>query len=825
MTKISSWIVRTALVACAGAASAGCGLRATPPDAAPVLHLADVAPVRVKSAPSAASDGARRGRLDVSLDAASWSIAPPGEIADGGAARAAGALVARASGGDIVLLGPEMSVRAEEWEEIDVTFRIVGAPGAEIFWRGADEPQINPKTRIVLGSRDAAGGDTAGGGAAAPDDEVAPGTPPALGAAPTPASDAWQTLRIPKSRMKRWRGTIAQFALHAPAAPGGVEARLEIRELALRDRAALFADSATGVARYEMDSLSRPVVYAHAPAALEYDVAFPARAAFACGAGVLPGRGGARLRATLADARGRTIASREADAADDGRWAEIALDVPEGLARGRIRLEAEPAAGAAPGVVAFWANPVVYAREGRGAGDSSGAGRAGDASDPGANTARRPDLIVYLIDCLRSDRIGIDGHARGLTPEIDRFARGAVTFADAYSNATWTRPSLATIMTSIYPSGHGVKKIGDRLPDSFTTLAERLAAAGYETVAFTSNPNSGPPASLEQGFERMYLHGMSRDGDKYGTDLARLREWLATGRDAARPAFVFIHTIECHGPYLPPEPHASLFAPPGKPALEPEVLFDPTRPKSGVTARDLAFLSARWDATVHLADRNFGAAIDAMGERADDAYVFLLADHGESLGEHGVFGHDGPPFEEQIRVPYIVRPPRGAGAPPSPFARGNVQLVDLAPTALDLLGLASGGGSGASLRAALAGSADARGVPTAPARPVFAEQTSRPAIAVIDGAKKLVVRPDGAPDAPLLTDLASDPTESASRVADDPDLARLIAAWSSAQRAILDSAGAGAGGAGGAADSALAAGRDALDAESEERLRALGYIK
>jgi arylsulfatase A-like enzyme len=671
-------------------------------------------------------------------------------------------------------------IDADAWEEILIEYRVDGEGGAELYWRGADETQPNPKTRVPL-------------------DGGAPGV--------------WRTRRIPRSQLKRWRGTIAQFGLRVPAATGG-GAALALRALEVRDRSALFAGSAMGRERYEIDGESRPVVFAHAPATLVYDVAFPSRARLRCGAALLSTQDGtsatqARLRVEILDARGRVVAVRAADSpagpASAPRWAEIALDVPDGLARGRVRLVAD----APPGAVALWADPVLFT----------------------CDLAERPDLVIYLIDCLRPDRIGHCGYPDGATPEIDRFARDATTFTNAYSNCTWTRPSLASIMTSTYPTGHGVRKIGDRLSGAFPTLAECLAAAGYETVAFTANPNSGPAASLEQGFERVYTRGTSRGHDKYGVDLAYLREWLESGRDPDRPAFVFIHTIECHGPYAPPEPYASLFAPPGAPpSLPPEILYDPLKPKPGAGARDLAFLAARWDGAVRLADRNFGeslALLDEAGIR-DEAYVVLVSDHGESLGEHGEFGHDGPPYEEQIRVPCIVRGPRaaragGSGSAPdgagsaAGFVQSTVQLVDLMPTALDFLGIAGPAVSGASFRHILDGSgaADGAAAPHA-SRAVFSEQTSRPAVAVIDGTRKLVVRP-GDPAGPLLTLLDADPGESASQRADDRRLAALLKAWRSGQDTIRARFAAAAGDTG--------AVEAAVDPEAEERLRALGYIR
>ncbi len=807
--------MRSALLAVlTGGLLSSCGPRPVPREAAPILHLAEIEPAHATTGPIAEGIG----RLAVPLDARAWTALPPGEIVGAGDSRGArdadrvdgdrgdaptdgAALEARSSSGDLLLVGPAVAVEADRWEELLIEYRVEGAGGAELYWRASDEAQPNPKTRVPL-------------------DGGAPGE--------------WQTRRIPRSQLKRWRGTIAQFALRAPAAPGG-GAGLALRALEVRDRSALFAGSAMGRERYEIGGDSRPVVFAHAPATLEYEVAFPERARVRCSAAILAARAGAltsaRLRAEILDTRGRVVAARDVPADSAARWAEIALDVPEGLVRGRVRLTAD----APPGAIALWADPVVFTRD----------------------LDAKPDLVIYLIDCLRPDRVGHCGYPRGGTPEIDRFARDATTFANAYSNCTWTRPSLASIMTSVYPSGHAVRKIGDRLSGSFPTLAECLAAAGYETVAFTSNPNSGPAASLERGFERMYTHGTSRDHDKYGVDLAYLRDWLGSGRDPDRPAFVFIHTIECHGPYAPPEPYASLFAPAGAPpSLPPEVLYDPLRPKPGAGARDLAFLAARWDGTVRLADRNFGGSLALLEEAGigDDAFVVLISDHGESLGEHGEFGHDGPPYEEQIRVPCLVRLPRSArgdaaasaasaasnslGMPAAARVVGSpVQLVDLMPTALDLLEIGGPAASGASLRALLGGTgvgpaageivvgravgevaAGEAAAVRAPERAVFSEQTSRPAVAVIEGMRKLVVRPGDSAGA-LLTLLDADPGERESRRSEDARLAALLDAWAREQESIRARHAGAAAGDTGRRETAE------IDAEVEERLRALGYIR
>ena len=110
-------------------------------------------------------------------------------------------------------------------------------------------------------------------------------------------------------------------------------------------------------------------------------------------------------------------------------------------------------------------------------------------------------MLLIIIDTLRADAIGAYSGDAEATPNLDRLARDGVRFANTYSQATWTRPSIATILTSLYPSVHGAEHKFDALPDRVTTLAEALRADGYWTSGFVSNINVAPVFNFQQGFD------------------------------------------------------------------------------------------------------------------------------------------------------------------------------------------------------------------------------------------------------------------------------------------------------------------------------------
>lgn len=435
---------------------------------------------------------------------------------------------------------------------------------------------------------------------------------------------------------------------------------------------------------------------------------------------------------------------------------------------------------------------------------AAGAGCApgGSADAPPA----RHSVLLIVVDALRADRIGAAGYPLPTTPHIDRLAAEGVLFRNAYAPSTWTKPSMTSLLTSLYPSEHGMASLGrvrardfatGRLPRSTETVAERFRESGWSTFAVVNQVHLQRKLGFAQGFDR---YAWRRGLDAFGLNRIA-RDWLE-GRDD-RPYFAWVHYLDAHWPYdarLPDE--SSRFGP--------TQLDDPPPARleaveawveRGLDADELAALSARYDQEVALVDAAIGellADFERSGER-DSAWVVVTADHGEGFLEHGRLKHSYAPYEEVARVPLVVAPPVGVELPRG-VRHTPVSLIDLAPTLLDLAGAEPlEAARGASLRHILEGRED-------PERRVYL-QTGE-AWGIRSGSSKLLAFRDASVE---LYDLDADPGETRNLAADGCDgtceeLHRQLRRF----RAGL-----------------LVAGEteeEALDEADLEELRALGYL-
>ena len=296
----------------------------------------------------------------------------------------------------------------------------------------------------------------------------------------------------------------------------------------------------------------------------------------------------------------------------------------------------------------------------------------------GCGGSAPPDIILISIDTLRADRLGSYGHGEASTPTLDALARQGILFEQVSAPTPLTLPSHATLFTGLIPPHHGVRdNLGFRLPDSAETLAERLAAVGYQTAAFVSAAVLSPAGGLDQGFEHYddQLPGGVRNRglgirlpERYAElTLAAALEWM---RAAApdRPAFVFVHLYDPHSPYVKALPGAE---------------------------------DSSYDGEIAHVDRELGRLFQALDaeDRWKDRVTLVTADHGESLGEHGESTHALLVYEATLRVPLILHGAGGAGS----RRADPVGLVDVAPTLLALAGAPAAPGDGRSLLEAPAG--------------------------------------------------------------------------------------------------------------------------
>jgi arylsulfatase A-like enzyme len=429
--------------------------------------------------------------------------------------------------------------------------------------------------------------------------------------------------------------------------------------------------------------------------------------------------------------------------------------------------------GFVPGAVDLksWSGPVDLVFETRGFETSNDPRRAfWGAPAIGVATHEAPLAILYLVDTLRADHTGPYGYARPTTPELDRFAKDAVVFETAVAHASWTKPSVASILTSLLPGQHRAVQLRDPLESSHVLVSEMLHAKGFSTGAAIANSVIYlPESNFDRGFDYFAgLHGEegrpSKLVDAAGVVDTALR-WLDSRR--GMPNFLYVHTMDPHVPYAPPPPFDRMFEPhptPEHPATDPR--DDYKEPL------DRERMIAQYDGDVAYGDREFGRFIRELKIRGlyDRALIVFMGDHGEEFLDHGQWLHGRSLFDELIHIPLIVKfkEQKDAGR----RVAQQVQGVDVLPTFLAGLGLpvpAAPVIAGRPLQDTLAGSA--------PRREAIAEISHRGIVAhgVRTEGDKFIRRFNPEHDE-LYFDLLKDPKEQTSVAQSAPERVRRLRA-------------------------------------------------
>ena len=366
------------------------------------------------------------------------------------------------------------------------------------------------------------------------------------------------------------------------------------------------------------------------------------------------------------------------------RWERTPVDLTA-LAGQDVTLSLVLNAGR-PGTIGLWGSPVVRSHQ------------------PGA-----PGVILVMADTIRPDHLGAYGYARNTTPTLSQLASDGARFDDVVAQATWTKVSTPSILTSLYPRSHGVTDVPDRLPSAALTLAEAYRAAGYATLSFSSVSFTGAATNLHQGFEEVHEAG-SRTGTNRSKSarefVDRLLPWLDLHRHV--PFFVFLHVFDPHSPFEPRPPYDTVWADPtGREAHEERVAavrsqidsaflrgqVMPTRAELDASGVDVeAFMSYRrdwYDGSILGMDAEIGRLVQHLDQLAlrDRVVVAFIGDHGEEFLEHGSSWHGESVYAEVTRVPLIIRAPGKIS--PGRRIDETVRAIDLMPTLLELTDLSA----------------------------------------------------------------------------------------------------------------------------------------
>ncbi|MBW1762392.1 MAG: sulfatase-like hydrolase/transferase [Deltaproteobacteria bacterium] len=322
--------------------------------------------------------------------------------------------------------------------------------------------------------------------------------------------------------------------------------------------------------------------------------------------------------------------------------------------------------------------------------------RAGTTPDDVAKASDQVGNVLFLVvDTLRADHLPLYGYETGNTPNLDHFAEDAIRFDQAFANSSWTRPSFASILTGRLPSSHGVMAKSDALPDAVTTLPEALKTEGYTTAGYATNFNVAPYFNFHQGFDEYVflepdfvlgaddasaklllmqfirqriekmraMQGEVLPGTAY-QDAETVNEAL-TGwidRQSAAPWFLFVGYMDPHDPYFAHPYDGSGYARAAHQHPDPS---------------EAPALTALYDGEISYWDAELGKLLDGLRERGlyEDLTIIVTSDHGEEFNDHGGFWHGTTLYDEQVRVPLLVKLPQSRRG--GTVVRHWVQSIDI----------------------------------------------------------------------------------------------------------------------------------------------------
>ena len=489
--------------------------------------------------------------------------------------------------------------------------------------------------------------------------------------------------------------------------------------------------------------------------------------------------------------------------------------------------------------------------------------------EPPPASGDAPNILVLMWDTVRADRMSLYGHERPTTPRLDEFAKGARVYERAISPGMWTVPSHASLFTGLPVASHGANARWIWLDGRFTTAAEHFGQLGWDTWAWSSNPYLSDASNLLQGFDHIecsWKGGFASEAGavtqaklipedrscelspswdpkgsgkgwpkhltayKDGGQVARdaLVDWLEH-REQGGPWLAYINYLEAHHPRIPTlEARQAVLTPElVRAGLETEAGLQRTmgymEGRESFTEAELEAIRGVYDASLHDLDRVTGSLLDALAERGElqNTIVVLVSDHGEHLGEHGMFDHRWSVQQELLGVPLVVHfPPRiSPGRVDAP-----VSTQQVFPTLCDLAGVQCPPLPVSSLMKPPPAQVFAELIQPTPRLPqvrqaypnLDPERWRLRYHVMVDGSDKLIRRSDKRKS---LFDLDADPNESVDLAAERPERVRemleTVRAWQQrlerydpSQRAATDQP-----------NNALQPDPDTL-----EQLRLLGYV-
>ena len=488
----------------------------------------------------------------------------------------------------------------------------------------------------------------------------------------------------------------AKAVLFRPANRAGVTFEVEsIRLVSQREHRTSIP---SGVGWQGLGEIFRETIVSRSPESFSVDVAIPTNAWLDLHLGTVEGSVVTFRIDDVTSGRKKRILERTITTPQRWEWATADLSTFAGARQLRFSLDVEEERR-----IGFWGSPVIRRRGSQTTTSRSSGTLLGDAAAP-------QGVILVMTDTLRRDHLDAYGYERETAPNLTRMARGGALFLDNISQAAWTKVATPSIMTSLYPQSHGVKRVPDRLSSAAVTIAEVYRDAGYATAGFCSNDFTGRFTNLHQGFEEMHEAGsLTTEINNSKTSRAiidRAIEWLEQRPNT--PYFLFMHLYDPHSDFEPRAPYNTIWsAPLGKKTHEEqremalaeaksrgeerpfnELPFPVDFEQAGLDSKSwMAYEKGWYDGSIRGMDAEIGRLIERLRTLGveQDTLIGVVADHGEEFHEHRKMGHGHTVYGEIVNVPLLLYWPRSI--PPEVRVEETTRSIDLMPTLLGASGL------------------------------------------------------------------------------------------------------------------------------------------
>ncbi len=303
------------------------------------------------------------------------------------------------------------------------------------------------------------------------------------------------------------------------------------------------------------------------------------------------------------------------------------------------------------------------------------------------------NVIVLLIDTLRASKLqAYYPKTRVKTPVIDALAAQGTLFERPQSPENWTKPAVASVLTSLHPATHGTKEDASKLPKSALMLSEVYKKEGFKTASFIANGYVSNAFGFDQGWDHYTNYIREQRSTTAANVFGEAQAWIEKNKDGR--FFVYIQTIDPHVPYDPPDRFLKMYDPAPYDGQvknrRTHLMLDEAKKnpkKYKFTERDKARIEALHDGEISYHDEELGkflGKLDALG-LDENTLIVVTSDHGEEFQEHGSWGHGHSVYQELLGVPLLFRWP---GVIPANRRIGPVvSTLDIGPTILEASGV------------------------------------------------------------------------------------------------------------------------------------------